>query len=62
MRPSHESAPEAVGPTGAQRKHNTGNHHKRLGALVAIQNWKWLAGYELEEGRVKGYAYIGCAA
>ena len=52
MSAANENAPgKAGGPTGAQRKYNVGNNRTRLGTMVAIQNWKWLAGYELEEAR-----------
>jgi hypothetical protein len=52
MKPLNGNAPDKAGrPTGAQRKHNTEKHHKSLGTIAAIQNWKWLTGYELEEAR-----------
>lgn len=52
MRSANGNAPDkAGGPTGAQREHNTGKHHKRLGAIAAIKRRMWLVGYELEESR-----------
>lgn len=52
MRSANGNAPDKAGrPTGAQRKHNTGKHHKRLGAIAAIKRRMWLVGYELEESR-----------